>query len=357
MKKLLLLSILTILVVSGFLFYNLPEAEAWIDYGYNYNNCTYHAYRLCVGNSIYWFSSCGEQQDIYQSCYGINQICQYGECTYQYQQPYINPAPAPTYVAHYRTACYGKNVYWYDSLGTATGLYKTCQDANSCTTDSCSSSKCQNTLKCDGSTCAINSSDYAKYCQSSPSNIDNNNTVLNGLTVSISAKQDASASQWSKSIQVNANSTSYFMISVVNNSSVPANNIIISANIPGQITSIGNIQINGLTSTGDIISGINIGTLAQGATDTITFEGKTQAFSSSSTTQAAATININGAVKSDSMTLDFNPNQSSTTAAVSSTSAATGFWAFLKRWYLWILVALFLIFLFVVVFRRLSSET
>lgn len=129
-----------------------------------YNNCTYHAYRLCVGNNnLYWYDSCGNQQDLYYSC-ASGQVCnspsQYGQCA-----TYVQPIqPQNNYVAHYKTACYGNSLYWYDSLGVASGLYKSCADNNGCTLDTCSGDKCLNTLKCDGSTCPTSSSDYNAYC-------------------------------------------------------------------------------------------------------------------------------------------------------------------------------------------------
>ena len=34
----------------------------------NYNNCTYHSYERCVGNYLYWYDSCGNQEDSVGSC-------------------------------------------------------------------------------------------------------------------------------------------------------------------------------------------------------------------------------------------------------------------------------------------------
>lgn len=124
------------------------------------NNCTYHAYKLCVGNNVYWYSGCHQQQDLYITC-SAGQTCQYGQC--------LNYVPAPTpiqpnYQPYFRTSCYNNSVYWYDSLGAVSGLNKNCNDNNSCTQDSCSNSACANTLNCNGSTCAKGSEDHKKYC-------------------------------------------------------------------------------------------------------------------------------------------------------------------------------------------------
>lgn len=197
--------------------------------------CNYHAYRDCVGSAIYWYDSCANRQDLIQDCASFGQSCQYGQCVVKNVQPYNN------YVVHYRITCYGNNLYWYDSLGVSSGLYKNCADTNSCTIDSCASGNCSNILKCDGSACAVGSADYNSSCLPAQTGAANNNPVNN-------------------------------------------------------------------------------------------------------TTQ------------SDSVTMNPNPAQVQSAAAVSSVEAVSGFWPFLKRWYLWILVLLVLIFLFIVVFRRLSSN-
>ncbi len=331
---------------------------------YSYGSCAYHAYKLCSGNNIYWYDSCGDQQDLYYSC-GGGQVCQYGQCT-TYVAPILPVVvqPANNYVSHYKTACYDSSIYWYDSLGAQTGLDKNCSDGNSCTLDTCSGDKCLNTLKCDGSTCAVGSADYNTYCSTAqgaptqPATTNNQNTSTNtnmgALSILFFSKQNSTDTQWQKTAQVGSNGQVYFMITVTNNSATQIDNVNISANIPSEVSSLGNLQLNGVPVSGDIVSGINIGSISPSSTKPITFEGKTQAISAASTKQAIATSNVSGATQSDTISLSFNPNQA--TAAVSSAPATNGFWEFIKRWYLWILVIVVLIFLFVIVFRRLSSE-
>ena len=322
------------------------------NYNYNYNNCTYHAYKLCQGNNIYWYDSCGNTQDLVQTCTGTNIVCKYGQCVYQ--QPYV--PPVNPYIAHYKTACSAEDIYWYDSTGAKTGLYKTCQDDNSCTLDACALSKCSNTIKCDGSTCAVGTADYTKYCSANNNqNNNNNNQSVNALSISFFAKENQSSNQWQKTVQINSNGQVYFMASVANNSATQIDNINISANIPTEISSLGNLQVNGIPLTGDIVSGVNIGSIAPGNAKSITFEGKSQTIPDQATKQAVANISVSGASRSDSLSVNLNPGQAAA-ASVASTQQTSGFLSFLKRWYLWILVGLVLIFLFVVVFRRLSSN-
>ena len=326
----------------------------------NYGNCTYHAYQLCAGNNIYWYSSCGSQQDFVQSCSGTNIVCKYGQCVYQQPVVPLPPIVYGTYVAHQRLSCYSNSVYWYDSLGNVNSLYKNCSDTNSCTQDSCASGKCSNILKCDGSTCAVDSADYNNYCLNNAKPVPTNQPGISGLSVSLFSKQDQTSTQWSKSVQLGPNGKVYFMVSVVNNSATQIGNVNIAANIPSEITSLGNLQINGVSVSGDIISGVNVGSLAPGNAKSVTFEGKSGSISLQTTKQAVATVSAVGySPQSDSVSIILNTVQVGSEIATASvvSSAASGFWDFVKRWYLWVLVGLVLIFLFIIVFRRLSNNS
>ena len=42
----------------------------------NYNNCTSHAYKLCVGNTIYWYNSCNIQQDLFYK-FSLRKSCNF----------------------------------------------------------------------------------------------------------------------------------------------------------------------------------------------------------------------------------------------------------------------------------------
>ena len=341
------------------------------NYNYNYSSCTYHAYKLCVGNtSIYWYDSCGTQQDLYSTCYS-GQVCntqnQYGQCSAPTYNPVIPPVQ-PTYIVQYRTACYGNSVYWYDSLGAFSGLNKTCDDGNPCTTDTCSVNKCVYTAiancpvvnpvqnNCGNGLCETTLGETNATC---PSDCKISNTVSK-LNVSFFTKKNASDVQWQKTTQVDANSQIYFMVSIMNNSTVQADNVVVSANIPSEISSLGNLKLEGTAISGDIVSGVNIGSLAPANSKSITFEGRTQAIATASTKQATITASIIGQTTTtpptDSVSINLNPAKAPAVASVSNTPATSGFGAFLKRWYLWILGILVLIFLFVVVFRRFSSD-
>ncbi len=290
-----------------------------------YGSCTPHAYKLCSGNTVYWYDSCGNQQEQFQGC--GNLTCQYGSCV----NAIVNPQPA--YVAHYYLHCSASSLYWFDSNGRISTLYRTCSGG------------------CTGSVCTTTT------VVTPPSNGGGTTvTTTGGLTVSFEAEQPGS--QWSKLVNVGNNQTVDFMVTVNNASSAAITNANVVVNMPGQIVSVGNVQTNGTASAGDILSGIVINSLPAGSSQTITFEGKTQAFSVAATAQA--TVNVNntgGSPQSDSVTLNFNPtlSGSGSTSSISNSSGSTSLWDWIKQWYLWILALIILIFLFVVIFRRIST--
>jgi len=345
----------------------------------NYGNCTHHAYKLCVGNSIYWYGGCNQQQDLYSVC-PSGQICnnssQYGLCAPPYINPAPNPNPYPPYVVHSRVACYGTSLYWYDSLGVSTGLYKNCQDVNACTIDSCSSDKCTNTLKCDGSTCIIGSRDYNTYCATNPVNNNCGNGLCEpvlgetsvscpsdceinpatGLSVSFFEKTSGSSARWQKTSQIGSDDLIFFMVSVSNNSSSQFDNVSVFANIPAEIYSLGNLQIDNISVSGDIISGINIGSVAPSTVKTLTFEGKTQNILTVSNQLATATSNVSGVIKTDTISLAFSPEKSAV-ASVSYAPATSSLSDFFARWYVWIIGGIVLVILFIIIFKRFSSDS
>ena len=123
-----------------------------------------HSLKGCVNNNVYWYDSLGNQQDLYQNCAVTGQICQNSQCTGQVY--YAQPSQfQKIFIKHYNTKCYSNDIYWYDSDGKIQDIYKSCSDDNQCTSDNCKDDGCINTLKCDDSTCSIDSQDYMKYCK------------------------------------------------------------------------------------------------------------------------------------------------------------------------------------------------
>jgi len=141
-------------------------------------------FKGCVGNISYWYDSLGNQKDVYQNCSATGQVCQNGGCIGNGTTVTANPTTntsantaTTATVKHFKIGCYDNSVYWYNSKGVIEDVYNNCSDSNSCTVDACTESKCQNELKCDGSTCGIDSEDYAKYCSNIASNNNSNLTA------------------------------------------------------------------------------------------------------------------------------------------------------------------------------------
>jgi len=308
-------------------------------------SCNNHAYKDCIGDSIFWYDSCSNMQDLYQNCGDYNLTCQYGQCVYK---------PEIKYVLHYQKSCYENHIYWYDSLGNINDFYQTCIDSNSCTLDTCKSAQCANALVCDGSTCNAESDDYKKYCGTVTVE-DTENKETNNLSISFFTKEDEVSQQWNKSMQLGQNGLVYFMIVLNNNFESQIDNVVVSAEIPSEISYLGNLKIDDVAVSGDIVSGIEVGSVQPMSKKTITFEGKTQAFTIQEEKQATAFINSVEPSQSDSVLINFDLTQSNL-AAVSPISWQSTLWQFLKRWYMWIIAGIVMILLFITVFKRISSN-
>ncbi len=315
------------------------------------SNCSQYAYKQCVSNISYWYDSCGNIQEVAQNCNSTKQICSNSQCV---NGPDYNVPQ--TYIQNYRTACYNSNIYWYNSNGGVQGIYQNCTDNNSCTVDICGDNKCSNTIKCDGSTCAINSTDYLTYCakqaetntQITSSNFQ---SPSGSLIISVFGKKESDTMQWSKFIDAANNDKLNFVIAIKNISNSPVDNASVSVDLTGTINYTGNLKIDNISSAGNVASGINLGTLAPNTSRAVSFTGTVQ----SSTVQA---IRVSVKIASDNMadadflTINIPVTSSSLTAAVS----VNPFVDFVKKWYLWAIIIIVLIILFVIIFRRLSTN-
>ncbi|MCX6721655.1 MAG: hypothetical protein NTY04_00455, partial [Candidatus Staskawiczbacteria bacterium] len=69
-NKLAILSIFLAMFVFAFVIPNIAQAQ--------YSACTYHSYQRCNGSYLYWYDSCGTQQDVAQYCQSgcYNNSCQ-----------------------------------------------------------------------------------------------------------------------------------------------------------------------------------------------------------------------------------------------------------------------------------------
>ncbi|MDO8739966.1 MAG: hypothetical protein Q7J54_00135 [Candidatus Woesearchaeota archaeon] len=281
--------------------------------------CSPNATLKCVGNSVFWYDSCGNQQSWVKDCFNG---CQNGQCI----------ESQSSYVKHFQKSCSDNNLYWRDSNGIVNDLYKNCSDNNECTKDSCLDSQCVNEGDCNVQAIPfIRALDVSTFCGAK-------NESLN----------------LSKNITVSADQMINCFVIVKNTSNDLVNDITIRVDIPSEITNTSEVKIDGMELNGNITSGINMGNFSPIQSKIITFIGKTQPIINQiSAKQITAIASFGTFSVADSMVINF---QTVATNNVVSQAEPSSFVNFLKRWYVWILLAIVLIFLFFVIFRRISSN-
>ncbi len=122
----------------------------------------------CTGSWHNWLSWTAWRISDYCSS---NEICTVGSSQCQYSSSCVQPEAA--YIKKYEKDCYDNALYWFDSNGEKQDKEQECSDDDPCTMDGCENSACFNTLKCDGVTCEVSSSEYCESCEHCGDNICN----------------------------------------------------------------------------------------------------------------------------------------------------------------------------------------
>ena len=364
MKKIIIFLVTSALVftaIAGFVTPSILPADA--------ATCTPNATKQCVSNISYWYDSCGALQSIYQNCNTTGQICQSGQCV-------NNPS---TTVNHASKRCYNNDVFWYNSQGILQDLAQSCNDKNSCTTDSCAANACTNTLKCDGSTCAKTSTDYAKYCAGTQTQTGQAEAL--GLAISLFGAKPSDAPALKKSIDAKTGDIINFLLVIKNTSTLPVDGVLVKADFPDGISYTDNVKIDNLASSENITTGITLGTITPKTSKTISFTGKAQSQTSLSGQASQNPVQVIATIGTQTATYDSDyvsvniPSQSSTAATATSTitdnntsnpsettvpdKAGAGsalLDSLLKNWWIILIVVAILVVVFIIIFRRLSSN-
>lgn len=100
-----------------------------------------------------------------------------------------------------------------------------------------------------------------------------NVTNLSTLTVNKLVRNVSDGTSYFGSVSADPNETVSFSIQVTAGNTL-LQNIIFKDTLPNKIVYLGNLKIDGITSTGNIISGLNIGNLSANQTKTITFDAR-----------------------------------------------------------------------------------
>ncbi len=265
--------------------------------------CAPYVTKQCISNIVYWYNSCGVLQDIYQNCNTTNQICQNGQCVQK--APSFTPTPAP--------------IYTPNPTPKPTPILT----------------------------------------------ITSNQNQNAHLGVSIFGQKESDNSQLGKNISATNNDKINFLLVIKNSSSLQIDNVSVRTDITDNMAYTDNLQIDNLPSAGNIVSGIDLGTIPANTSRMITFTGSVLPQTNKNPLQIVANISAGNIVyDSDYLMININaqatPNNIATsniaTAAISTPTDNSFTANFKKNWYIWIAVVIVLIFIFIIIFRRLSSN-
>ncbi len=206
--------------------------------------------------------------------------CSVGDSTCNYSS---NCAYTPVYNSK---QCYDNDVYWFNPSGTRLNKYMDCEDNNSCTLDGCEAGKCYHNLKCDGLTCAKESIDYCSNCEHCGDGIANCDEdfcscavdvklpMTQGIAVSSLIKGIGIDNSWQKNISVNPDGQFSVMVVVASSGENDIEQVRLENLLPENVIYQGNLKIDGAPFAGNILAGLNLGTLSKGQSKIITFDAK-----------------------------------------------------------------------------------
>jgi|SRR3989338_388289 len=267
--------------------------------------CYPQSTKQCISNIVYWYNSCGSVESVYQNCNITNQICEDARCV---NKEASLPPPNPTPVTP-----------------TPTPTTPT------------------------------------------------QNQGQGGVSITMFASRDGSVLQWGKNVNSTGGNTFTVMLAVKNTSNLAMNNVVVKASM-ANLTYAGGLIIDTVSSQGDLVSGVTLGTLFPKSSKILFFTVTVPQDASPAVVQLSATSNVGTLVQdTDYITVtvaaptvavpettgmvtgDTNPTTTITTPA-----AATGN-SFLdnlkKNLYIWIIIAIILVAIFIIIFRKLSSDT
>ncbi len=289
------------------------------------------------------------------SC-SASEICPVGSSQCQADSACSQPS---SYAKYYSKHCFDSDLYWFDSNGLRQDKYKDCSDDNECTIDSCETGKCVNELKCEGTTCKIDSGNYCKSCEHCGDGVCNCQETAGScsqdckagcFTVSILGKRQNEPLQWLKNLDIKPGEKVDFLLVVANGGEGSLNDVVVKTELPEEIVYEGDLKVDGGANSGDIKAGVNIGSLPEGGVRIISFVGEAKSVNiKAGEKEIVGIANAGNLSDSDSVKITFQKS----TAVAGVGLAAIKF--FVQKWYFWVLAVLLAIFLFFTIFRRLFS--
>lgn len=256
------------------------------------------------------------------------------------------PAHAGVQCTSYATKkCISNISYWHDSCGVLQTIAQNCNFTNQI----CQNGQCVNKAPqpSPGQNLGVICKDYCKT-------VSQDQPQAKNLVISIFAKKQSDPLQWQKYVSAGNNENLDFLLVVKNISNSPADNVSVKADITNNIAYTGSLKIDDAPSTGNVVSGISLGTIPPNTSKSVTFSGATQA-AGAQNIQITSTAGTDSTADSDSLTVNVAPpGQDSIDTGAGA--KAYPIVEFIKRWYVWIIIIGVLITLFVIIFRRLSSN-
>jgi len=293
-------------------------------------SCSYHSYQQCLGNNLYWYDSCGNQQDLIQYCpngCSTNSCSQQNYVSVQTNSAtniYSNQATLNGYLYNYNN--YNNSAYVWFQWGTSTSYgYETQHQAMS-----------YNGAFSQNITNVYSGTTYHFRAVAQPYN---GNTVYGQditftaggaggmLTINKTVRNMTSGnSSWSSTAYANPSDTLMFMITIQATGNQNVNNVFARDTFPTNLIYRNQLVVSGSSNySGDITFGISIGTISAGQTITITY----QAQLASAQNFSYGTTTLNNNVSLTSSDSGYNPTSNAViyvnrTAVYGASTISTG---------------------------------
>ncbi len=290
-----------LLIINGLICVAILTLLPTITLRANADYCSPHSTKQCISNIVYWYNSCGVLEDLYQNCNTTNQICQNGQCVNK--TPSLSPVQSPI----------------QSSTPTPTPT-----------------------------------STPTPILRPTPTGTPNQ-TQNASVIISIFGQKESDQTQWGKNISTVNNDKINFLLVVKNISNLPINNVLIKTDITNNIKYADNLKIDNFSLAGNIVSGVDLGTIPPKTSRVIYFTGSVVAQTSQGVAQITASINSDNILyDSDYLTVNIGGQ---TKYNVATNVTGNSIMSNLKKnWYIWIMVIIILIALFIIIFRKISSN-
>jgi len=282
-------------------------------------NCTSHSSQQCSGSSVYWYNSCGTQEELIQYC---PNGCTNGYCTQNNSSVQTNSA---TNVYNNQATLNG---YLYNSSNNNCNSYVWFQYGPNTSYGTETNHQSQNNTGSFSQNVNIYNNGNTTYHFRAVAQSCNGNTVYGqdmtlattgsgSLTISKTVRNMTSGnSNWSTSTYASPSDTLMFMITIQATGSQSVNNVFVRDIFPGNLIYRNQQIVSGSSNySGDITSGLSIGSISAGQTVTITYQAQVAALQNFS----YGTTTLNNSVSVTSSDSTSNPT---TSASVSVTRSA-----------------------------------